>query len=94
MKAVLKVMKWDKLFQVKSQKAEGGMLNKRMCVLQELGGQWEDAFVCAVFGNDALLELAPGDIVAVSLRFKVRDANDGSDRVYQDCDVAEIRKIA
>lgn len=93
MKGILRVVRWDKMFQVQSQKAEGGVLNKRMCVLQELGGQWEDAYSCALLGNDAMLEMSAGDLVAVNLRFQVRELNDGSGRVFQDCMVTDIHKF-
>lgn len=93
MKSILRIVKWDKMFPVQSQRAEGGVLNKRMCVLQELGGQWEDAFLCALLGNDAMLEMSVGDLVAVNLRFQVRELNDGSGRVFQDCIVTDINKF-
>ena len=38
---ILRVVKCGECFTVKSEKSEGGVLNKRTLVLQELGGKYE-----------------------------------------------------
>ena len=39
---ILRVVKCGECFTVKSEKSEGGVLNKRTLVLQELGGKYEE----------------------------------------------------
>ena len=40
---ILRVVKCGECFTVKSEKSEGGVLNKRTLVLQELGGKYSRA---------------------------------------------------
>ena len=42
---ILRVVKCGECFTVKSEKSEGGVLNKRVLVLQELGGKYEPTYV-------------------------------------------------
>ena len=42
---ILRVVKCSECFTVKSEKSEGGVLNKRTLVLQELGGKYENCYV-------------------------------------------------
>ena len=42
---ILRVVKCGECFTVKSEKSEGGVLNKRTLVLQELGGKYENCYV-------------------------------------------------
>lgn len=53
---ILRVVKCGECFTVKSEKSEGGMLNKRTLVLQELGGKYEPTYVVSVLGSLATLE--------------------------------------
>ena len=74
MKALLlKVVKCGECFTVKSEKSEGGVLNKRNLVLQELGGKYEPTYVVTALGNLATLELHEGDLVFATLRFQSRE---------------------
>ena len=43
------------MISVKSEKSENGVLNKRILVLQELGGKYENCYVVTVLGNLASL---------------------------------------
>ena len=54
---ILRVVKCGECFTVKSEKGEGGVLNKRTLVLQELGGKYENSYVVSVLGNLASIEL-------------------------------------
>ena len=72
---ILRVVKSGELFSVKSEKSEGGMLNKRNLVLQELGGKYEPTYVVSALGNLATLEFQEGDIVIATLRFQSREYN-------------------
>jgi len=72
---ILKVVKCGECFTVKSEKSEGGMLNKRTLVLQELGGKYEPTYVVSVLGSLATLEFQEGDLVIATLRFSSREYN-------------------
>ena len=71
----LRVLKSGEIISVKSEKSEGGMLNKRQLVLQELGGKYEPTYVVTALGNLASLELQEGDLVIATLRFQSREFN-------------------
>lgn len=72
---ILRVVKCGECFTVKSEKSEGGMLNKRTLVLQELGGKYEPTYVVSVLGSLATLEFLEGDLVIATLRFSSREYN-------------------
>jgi hypothetical protein len=72
---ILRVMKCGECFSVKSEKSEGGMLNKRTLVLQELGGKYEPTYVVTALGNLATLKFDEGEIVIATLRFQSREYN-------------------
>ena len=57
---ILRVVKCGECFTVKSEKSEGGVLNKRTLVLQELGGKYQ---------------FNEGDLVIATLRFQAREYN-------------------
>lgn len=90
MKAILKVVQQGEAFAVQSSKSEGGQTMKCNIVLQELGGKYEDQYLCAMLGNMAQCRFCPDDVVAVALRFTTREHNG---QVYQDILVTEIVKI-
>ena len=87
---ILKVVKCGEMFSVKSEKTEGGQLNKRNLVLKELGGKYANEYYVSVLGNAASLQLYENDLVAVNLRFLVREYNE---QTFQDIMVNEITKI-
>ena len=72
---ILRVVKCGECFSVKSEKSEGGMLNKRTLVLQELGGKYEPTYVVSVLGSLATLEFQEDDLVIATLRFSSREYN-------------------
>ena len=72
---ILRVVKCGECFSVKSEKSEGGVLNKRNLVLQELGGKYENSYVVSALGNLATLEFQEGDLVIATLRFSSREYN-------------------
>lgn len=86
---ILRVVKSGEMISVKSEKSEGGMLNKRQLVLQELGGKYEPTYVVNAFGNLATLELQEGDLVIATLRFQSREFNG---QVYMDVVATELIK--
>ena len=75
---------------VPSRKAENGQLAKCMIKLKELGGEYEDEYICAMFGNLALCRFAMGDTVIAALRFQTHESN-GS--YFQDVVASDIQNI-
>ena len=86
---ILRVLKCGESFTVKSEKAEGGQLNKRQLVLQELGGKYEPTYVVTALGNTATLEFSEGELVFVTMRFQVREYNGQN---YMDIVATELIK--
>ena len=86
----MRVVQQGEAFAVQSQREESGQTMKRNIVLQEMGGKYENQYVAAMFGQLAALNLYPGDVVCVTLRFTTREYNGAQ---YQDIIVTDILKI-
>ena len=84
---ILRLVKCGECFTVKSEKSEGGVLNKRTLVLQELGGKYEPTYVVSVLGNLATIQFDEGDIVIATLRFQSREYNG---QVFMDVVATEL----
>ncbi len=87
---VLKVMAQTDAVMVPSKKQESGQIAKSMLRLKELGGEYEDEFVCAVFGDLAQQKWLSGKLVVAALRFQTHEANGA---YYQDVVINEIVPI-
>ena len=72
---LLKVVAQGEPQYVPSKKAEGGQIAKTMIRLKELGGEYEDEYVCAMFGALALCKFDVGKTVIASLRFQTHESN-------------------
>ena len=83
---ILRVVVQGEVAYVPSKKTENGQLAKCMIKLKELGGDYEDEYICMMFGNLALCKFAPGSIVAAALRFQTHEQ-------FQDIVAGEIVKI-
>ena len=68
MKSLFKVIAQQEPFQVN--KSDGSTLNKCQIVLQEVGGKYENSYVCNLLGNAALCKFYPNDLVYAALRFQ------------------------
>lgn len=86
---LLRVLKVGEVFSVKSEKTEGGLLNKRQLVLQELGGKYEPCYVVTALGNLATVEFKEGELVFATLRFQSREYNG---QVFMDIVASELVK--
>ena len=84
---ILKVMAQTEPVYVPSKKTDNGQLAKSMIRLKGLGGDYEDEYICAMFGNLALCKFAAGSTVVASLRFQTHESN-GS--FFQDTVVNDI----
>ena len=87
---VLKVMAQTDAVMVPSKKQESGQIAKSMLRLKELGGEYEDEYICAVFGDLAQQKWLSGKLVVAALRFQTHEANGA---YYQDIVVNEIVPI-
>lgn len=90
MKIIAKVVAQTEPISVTSKKSETGQLTKAYIRLKELGGDYEDEYQCAVFGNLALVKFQPGDVVAASLRFQTHESGG---QYYQDIVCNEVYKL-
>ena len=70
---ILKVVRQGEAFGVQSAKAESGTIQKCNIVLREMGGKYENEYVCAMLGNLAACRFNEGDVVAATLRFSTHD---------------------
>ena len=87
---ILRVVAQGEPTYVPSKKSENGQLAKCMIKLNELGGDYEDEYICAMFGNLALCKFAAGSTVIASLRFQTHESN-GS--YFQDVVATDIQNI-
>ena len=87
MKTLFRVIHQGEPQQVPSQKAEGGQVSKCSIVLQELGGKYENMYVCTMFGNTAMCKWYASELVHAALRFQAHEYNG---QWYQDIVVGEI----
>ena len=85
MKQIFKVIAQLEPFQVNKQ--DGSILNKCQIVLQEIGGKYENSFVCTLLGNAALCKFYQGDLVFAALRFS---HSEYQGKFYQDITVQDI----
>lgn len=87
---ILRVMKCGPMTSLQSEKTEGGVLNKRTLMLQELGGKYANAYVVTVLGNLATIEFAEGDLVVACMQFRTHEHNG---QTYMDIVANDIVKL-
>lgn len=87
---ICKVISQTEPVYVNSKKQENGQLAKCYIRLRELGGEYENEYLCAMFGNLALCKFDTGRTVVVSLRFQTHEANGA---YYQDVVATEVEKL-
>jgi len=87
---ILKVVRQGEAFSVQSSKNEAGSIQKCNIVLKELGGKFENEYVCAMLGNLAACRFYEGDVVMATLRFSTHEYQG---QVFQEILVTEIVKL-
>ena len=87
---ILRVVRQGEAFGVQSAKAESGTIQKCNIVLRELGGKFENEFVCAMLGNLAACRFYEGDVVAATLRFSTHEYQN---QVFQEVLCTDIVKL-
>lgn len=85
MKNLFKVVAQKEPFQVT--KTDGTRLNKCQIILQEIGGKYENSYVCTLLGNAATCKFHPDDFVYAALRFS---HSEYQGKFYQDITVQDI----
>jgi hypothetical protein len=87
---ILKVVRQGEAFSVQSSKQESGQIQKCNIVLKELGGKFENEFVCAMLGNLAGCRFYEGDVVIATLRFSTHEYQN---QVFQEILCTDIVKV-
>ena len=87
---ILKVVRRGEAFSVQSAKADGGQIQKCNIVLKELGGKFENEYVCAMLGNLAACRFYEGDVVVATLRFSTHEYQN---QVFQEILCTDIVKV-
>ena len=72
---ICKVIAQTEPIYITSKKSENGQLAKSYIRLRELGGDYEDEYLCVLLGNIALSKFEEGKTVVASLRFSTHEAN-------------------
>ena len=87
---ILRVVRQGEAFGVQSSKSESGSIQKCNIVLREMGGKFENEFVCAMLGSLAACRFYEGDVVAATLRFSTHEYQN---QVFQEVLVTDIVKL-
>ena len=87
---ILKVVRQGEAFSVQSSKQESGQIQKCNIVLKELGGKFENEFVCTMLGNLAGCKFYEGDVVAATLRFSTHEYQG---QTFQEILVTDLIKV-
>ncbi len=87
---ILKVVRQGEAFSVQSAKTETGTIQKCNIVLRELGGKFENEYVCAMLGNLAGCRFYEGDVVIATLRFSTHEYQG---QTFQEVLATDIVKI-
>lgn len=87
---ILRVKRCGAMTTVQSEKSENGVLQKRMLVLQELGGKYANSYAVIALGNLATIEWDENQLVAADLRFQTHEYNG---QVFMDVIANEMVKL-
>ena len=87
---IMKVVRQGEAFSVQSKNSETGQIQKCFIVLRELGGKYENEYVCAMLGNLAGCRFYEGDVVAATLRFSTHEYQG---QAYQEVLATEVVKL-
>ena len=89
---ILKVVRQGEAFSVQSAKTEAGQIQKCNIVLKELGGKFENEYVCAMLGNLAACRFYEGDVVMATLRFSTHEYQGQTFQEILATDIVKINK--
>ena len=86
----MKVVRQGEAFSVQSQKSESGQIQKCFIVLRELGGKYENEYVCSMLGQLAGCRFYEGDVVAATMHFSTHEYQG---QVFQEILVTDLVKL-
>ena len=89
---ILKVVRQGEAFSVQSSKQESGSIQKCNIVLRELGGKFENEYVCAMLGNLAACRFYEGDVVVATLRFSTHEYQGQTFQEILATDIVKVTK--
>jgi hypothetical protein len=89
---ILKVVRQGDSFSVQSSKSEAGQIQKCNIVLKELGGKFENEYVCAMLGSLAACRFYEGDVVAATLRFSTHEYQGQTFQEILATDIVKVNK--
>lgn len=92
MKKILIVVAQSAIANVPSSKSVGDSVRMCMLKLKELGTEYAPSYAVKLFPPWSNQQYQPGELVAVSLRFKATE-NPSTGQMYQDVIAEEIVKI-
>lgn len=92
MKIILIVVAQSAIANVPSSKSVGDSVRMCMLKLKELGTEYAPSYAVKLFPPWSNQQYQPGELVAVSLRFKATE-NPSTGQMYQDVIAEEIVKI-
>ena len=87
---ILKVVRQGEAFSVQSSKQENGQIQKCNIVLKELGGKFENEYVCAMLGNLAACRFYEGNVVVATLRVSTHEYQG---QTFQEILVTDMVKV-
>ena len=87
---ILRVVRQGEAFSVQSKNSDNGQIQECNIVLKELGGKFENEYVCAMLGNLAACRFNEGDVVAATLRFSTHEYQG---QMFQEILATEIIKL-
>ena len=83
----MKVVRQGEAFSVQS-----GQIQKCNIVLKELGGKFENEYVCAMLGNLAACRFYEGDVVVATLRFSTHEYQGQTFQEILATDIVKVTK--
>ena len=89
---ILKVVRQGEAFSVQSAKTETGTIQKCNIVLRELGGKFENEYVCAMLGNLAACRFYEDDVVVATLRFSTHEYQGQTFQEILATDIVKLNK--
>ena len=92
MQKVVQVVAQSAIANVPSSKSVGGSVRMCMLKLKDLGTEYAPSYAVKLFPPWSNQQYQPGELVAVSLRFKATE-NPSTGQMYQDVIAEEIVKI-
>ena len=89
---ILRVVRQGEAFSVQSTKSENGQIQKCNIVLKEMGGKFENEYVCAMLGNLAACRFYEGDVVVATLRFSTHEYQGQTFQEVLATDIVKVTK--